>query len=163
VQKGVQDWKNRITVTTPPNAAAEPAASAEQADDDCCSSNGDGATCCSSGASKGPSTCGSTRQKADVDGALPFSSLLCYGCLTNLRDLDLKSMGSLSGADESSFELPPMVAESIADRLGYKSVEEALARSSAVDPRESLRAQIQEFLIDDDDEDNDGDDDDGQP
>lgn len=158
MQKGVQEWKNRITVTTPPNAASEPVASTEQADDGCCSSNGNDAACCSSGANK--SACGSTREEADGENAtLPFSSLLCYGCLTNLRDLDLKSMGSVSGGEESSFELPPMVAEGIADRLGYKTAEEALARSTKADPRESLRAQIQEFLIDDGDSDGDEDED----
>lgn len=59
----------------------------------------------------------------------------------------------------SSFELPPYVAETIVHRMGCASLDEfehrsiATAPATAVDPQESLRAQIQEFLIASDDED----------
>ncbi|KAG0046080.1 Cytoplasmic tRNA 2-thiolation protein 2 [Gryganskiella cystojenkinii] len=157
VQKDVQEWKNRITVTTPPdNVVLEKTSTSTSVDEGCCSS--DGAGCCS-GSGASASACGaSSSRKTNIDTAYdPFSSLLCYGCLTNLRDLDLKSMGSTSSVEESSFELPPIVAETIADRLVYKSMDELKVRSRPVDPRESLREQIQEFLIDDDDEEEDED------
>ncbi|KAG0209635.1 Cytoplasmic tRNA 2-thiolation protein 2 [Mortierella sp. GBA30] len=169
VQKGVQEWKNRITVTTAPatdNATTlhSTQATTIEADSGCCTSNG--VACCSS--SNGPSTSSSScsQSRGLIQGVhaateLPFSSLLCYGCLTNLRDLDLKSMAS-RGEEKpllpSSFELPPYVAETILDRLGYDSFEEFQKNQSAEstgksDPREILREQIQEFLIASDDED----------
>ena len=72
-------------------------------------------------------------------------------------------MGSKDGESESSFELPPYVTEAILNRTGYESLEAFVERAPTsntstanVDPRESLREQIKDFLIDsDDDEDND--------
>jgi len=66
--------------------------------------------------------------------------------------------------EPSLFELPPYVAESIVHRMGYTSLEEFEQRTTARassngtlgtqrDPQESLREQIQEFLIASDDED----------
>ncbi|KAG0251747.1 Cytoplasmic tRNA 2-thiolation protein 2 [Mortierella polycephala] len=163
VQKDVQEWKSRITVMTAPsdNANNNPPSKPAEADG-CCSSNGSG--CCSGNSA---ATCSQPPQQQSHDTAatLPFSSLLCYGCLTNLRDLDLKTVGNQTGDDTSSFELPPYVAESILDRMGFPSLESfqeqqestARARAAEMDPRESLREQIQEFLIASDDEDDEGD------
>ncbi|KAF9966404.1 Cytoplasmic tRNA 2-thiolation protein 2 [Mortierella alpina] len=179
VQKDVQEWKNRITVTTAPtNHTVDSSLGAAEVDPGCCNPNG-ASVCCSTSSSNnrtsnGPSSCSppqngslATHGHSSPD-ELPFSSLLCYGCLTNLRDLDLKAMGSSSShhADEgvSSFDLPPYVAETLLHRLGLGSLEEyqemQFARDNdagrvAQDPRESLREQIQEFLIESDDEDDD--------
>ncbi|KAG0366808.1 hypothetical protein BC939DRAFT_462162 [Gamsiella multidivaricata] len=165
VQEGVQEWKNRITVTTAPSSASNSAVETLGTNDGCCSSKG--TECC--GSSGSTSSCmPQSQQSHNANATLPFSALLCYGCLTNLRDLNLKMLGSKDGQDTSSFDLPPYVAETILDRTGYSSLEEYEARSSShgakaanVDPRESLREQIQEFLIvsdddDDDDEEKDG-------
>lgn len=162
VQEGVQEWKNRITVTTAPSSNLDKENEEEKAtdkDDGCCSSSR--ASCCSGNGSR--SNCAPPSPQRN-ETTVPFSSLLCYGCLTNLRDLDLKSMGSKDGQSESSFDLPPYVAEAILDRTGYESLEAFVERTSTsntstaahVDPRESLREQIKDFLIDSDDgEDND--------
>ncbi|KAF9943153.1 Cytoplasmic tRNA 2-thiolation protein 2 [Mortierella alpina] len=190
VQKDVQEWKNRITVTTAPtDHSAETSPKAAEVDNGCCSLNG-ASVCCSSSTkstNNGPSSCSQPQTRSSATHGhssadeLPFSSLLCYGCLTNLRDLDLKSMGSSSSSsssnnsngnsnsnntDESasSFDLPPYVAETLLHRLGLDSLEDyqemQLARTDdadtvALDPRESLREQIQEFLIESEDEDED--------
>lgn len=159
VQSGVQEWKSRITVTTPPPSAngtvspPEPVATPTD-DKSCCSSNGGSSSgCCSSTESL------SFAQDARLADTIPFSSLLCYGCLTNLRDLDLKSIGSSTGEDASTFDLPPYVAETLLERVGFKSLEQytehmsAKPHSATMNTQESLRQQIQEFLIDSDGED----------
>ena len=179
MQKDVQEWKNRITVTTAPtDTTVESSAEAKEADTGCCSLNGASSCCSSNGTSKGPSSCSLPQERTTAPRAeeLPFSSLLCYGCLTNLRDLHLKSMGSSNSSNSSnvttneegsvsSFDLPPYVAETLLQRLGLGSLEEYqekqlqltlkgdTAGAVALDPRESLREQIQEFLIESDDED----------
>ncbi|KAF9914756.1 Cytoplasmic tRNA 2-thiolation protein 2 [Lobosporangium transversale] len=153
VQAGVQEWKKRITVTTPPSRDDQE--TAKDFNDTCCSSTV-GTSCCSNSnrSINSSSSCTQNSTKShstDEKPPLPFSSLLCYGCLTNLRDLNLKSMGSLNGDETSQFELPPYVAWTILDRVGYKSLEDYenafVAKDTDVDPRESLREQIQEFLI----------------
>ncbi|KAF9091760.1 Cytoplasmic tRNA 2-thiolation protein 2 [Mortierella sp. AD031] len=163
VQDGVQEWKSRITVTTAPG---EPYTSAEtngtKETDGCCSSEG-GACCGSASTTTTTSSATSCSQppSSRQTTSTPFSSLLCYGCLTNLRDLDLKSMGSLDNDDEPSlFVLPPYVAETIVHRMGFSSLDEFEQRSTVTtsaaahkDPQASLREQIQEFLIASDDED----------
>ncbi|KAF9900142.1 Cytoplasmic tRNA 2-thiolation protein 2 [Linnemannia zychae] len=169
VQPGVQEWKSRITVTTAPgqsntsNTTEAPAETETKETSDGCCSSAEGASCCSPSSQRPTET---TSQSST-----PFSSLLCYGCLTNLRDLDLKVMASqhdaLSSDQPSSlFELPPYVAEAIVHRMGFASLDEFEQRASSsscdagaagVDPRESLREQIQEFLIASDDEDEDND------
>ncbi|KAF9107041.1 Cytoplasmic tRNA 2-thiolation protein 2 [Mortierella sp. GBA35] len=163
VQDGVQEWKSRITVTTAPG---EPYTSAETNEtketDGCCSSEG-GACCGSASTTTATSSATSCSQppSSRQTTSTPFSSLLCYGCLTNLRDLDLKSMGSLDNDDEPSlFVLPPYVAETIVHRMGFSSLDEFEQRSTVTtsaaahkDPQASLREQIQEFLIASDDED----------
>ncbi|CAO3568427.1 unnamed protein product [Mortierella alpina] len=182
VQKDVQEWKNRITVTTAPsNNTVDSSPRAAEVDAGCCNPYG-ASVCCSTGSSSdrtsnGPSSCAPPHNGSpathghSIADELPFSSLLCYGCLTNLRDLDLKAMGSSghsssSHADEgvSSFDLPPYVAETLLYRLGLGTLDEyqemRSARDSdssrvALDPRESLREQIQEFLIESEDEDDD--------
>ncbi|KAI8596009.1 hypothetical protein EDD21DRAFT_389610 [Dissophora ornata] len=161
VQEGVQEWKQRITVLTAPSDSSSGVTREAGTTDGCCSSNE--TTCCGSNGSA--SSCRPSAQRRHHTSAtdLPFSSLLCYGCLTNLRDLDLKSMGSKDGDDassssSSSFDLPPYVAEAILSRAGYASLEDYEDRRSTVgakDPQESLREQIQEFLIASDDEDED--------
>lgn len=166
VQAGVQEWKRRITVTTAPGEIETTATSnsteaeTQETSDGCCSSDAGG--CCSSSSSQQPS-CASRQTTTTPSSSTPFSSLLCYGCLTNLRDLDLKSMSSQEDdlSPSSMFELPPYVAETIVHRMGFASLDEFEHRSdagmsvsgTAVDPQESLRAQIQEFLIASDDED----------
>ncbi|KAF9290680.1 Cytoplasmic tRNA 2-thiolation protein 2 [Mortierella alpina] len=178
VQKDVQEWKNRITVTTAPTDNTTKAAlEAAELDTGCCSLNGASACCSSSdnrtsnGPSLSTSSCSQAQNYSPASHGynnadeLSFSSLLCYGCLTNLRDLDLKAMGSSNGKNEdegtSSFDLPPYVAETLLHRLGLGSLEEyretQLAREddagrAGLDPRESLREQIQEFLIESEDE-----------
>ncbi|KAF9178476.1 Cytoplasmic tRNA 2-thiolation protein 2 [Haplosporangium sp. Z 767] len=163
VQKDVQEWKNRITVMTAPSENADNNQSSKLIDaDGCCSSNG--SECCS-GNSAAACSQPSQQQSRETAAALPFSSLLCYGCLTNLRDLDLKAMGSQTGGDASSFVLPPYVAESILDRVMFSYLESlqaqqgstARVRAAEMDPRESLQEQIQEFLITSDDEGDEGD------
>ncbi|KAG0341427.1 Cytoplasmic tRNA 2-thiolation protein 2 [Podila horticola] len=157
VQSGVHEWKNRITVTTaPPSAdgAGSPPESVATPNDDksCCSSNNGSSGCCSTTESF-PSA-----QAARLADTVPFSSLLCYGCLTNLRDLDLKSIGSSTGEDSSTFDLPPYVAETVLERVGFKSLEQYTEHmsikphSATMRTQESLRQQIQEFLIDSDGE-----------
>ncbi|KAG0008952.1 Cytoplasmic tRNA 2-thiolation protein 2 [Entomortierella chlamydospora] len=151
VQEGVQEWKERITVTTAPPDSSN---NATNVSDGCCSSNG--AVCCGGGANNGSASSCLPPLSKDQDSVatLPFSSLLCYGCLTNLRDLDLKSMSSEDSQEGSLFVLPPYVAETILDRSGYSSLEDyKQPTSSSRDPRESLREQIKDFLIDSDDED----------
>ncbi|KAG0375869.1 Cytoplasmic tRNA 2-thiolation protein 2 [Mortierella sp. AD032] len=173
VQPGVQEWKSRITVITAPghldtavtNTEAPAEAETKETSDGCCSST-DGVACCSS--SQQPTFCSSQLTATSSTTSTPFSALLCYGCLTNLRDLDLKSMVSQQDSSDSEpssslFELPPYVAETIVHRMGFASLDEFEQRSSSssssrvtdVDPRESLREQIQEFLIASDDEDED--------
>lgn len=163
VQEGVQEWKSRITVTTAPDSilSKEKETSMDDDRDGCCSSNG--AVCCGSNGSG--SNCND--RPTTTPTTLPFSSLLCYGCIANLRDLDLKSMGSQDNDEDkssSSFDLPPYVAEIILNRAGYESLEAFEERTSlssstgattnaAADPRSSLREQIKEFLIASDDED----------
>ncbi|KAF9151373.1 Cytoplasmic tRNA 2-thiolation protein 2 [Linnemannia schmuckeri] len=169
MQAGVQEWKRRITVTTAPGeldttTAPSSSNSAEtevnETSNGCCSTGAGG--CCSS-SSQQPS-CATRQTTTATSSSTPFSSLLCYGCLTNLRDLDLKSMVSQednNNESSPSFELPPYVAETIVHRMGFASLNEfehrsgagVLASGTAVDPQESLRAQIQEFLIASDDED----------
>ncbi|KAF9119146.1 Cytoplasmic tRNA 2-thiolation protein 2 [Mortierella sp. 14UC] len=174
VQPGVQEWKSRITVTTAPGqdtsspTETQAAVETKETSDGCCSST-DGAACCSS-SSQRPTSCASLPTATTSTTSTSFSSLLCYGCLTNLRDLDLKAMASQhdslsSDEPSSSFELPPYVAETIIHRMGFTSLDEfeqrtstssSNSRASGVDPQESLREQIQEFLIaSDEDEDND--------
>ncbi|KAF9411759.1 Cytoplasmic tRNA 2-thiolation protein 2 [Entomortierella beljakovae] len=158
VQEGVNQWKERITVMTAPPQNLDytlGSAISTNIEDECCSSNG--ATCCGGNNSSGKN--GSCMTPSSKENCLPFSSLLCYGCLTNLRDLDLKSISSKDGEDFSSFELPPYVAESILDRLGYSSLGDYEELNSlqknedALDPRENLREQIKEFLLDSDEDD----------
>ncbi|KAG0281510.1 Cytoplasmic tRNA 2-thiolation protein 2 [Linnemannia exigua] len=177
VQPGVQEWKSRITVTTAPGqlvsattnteAQAEAETKTKESSDGCCSST-DGIACCSS--SQRPTSCSSQQTATSSSTPAPFSALLCYGCLTNLRDLDLKSMVSQQDSSDSEptssslFELPPYVAETIVHRMGFASLDEfeqrsfssSSSRETGVDPRESLREQIQEFLIASDDENEDG-------
>ncbi|KAF9358584.1 Cytoplasmic tRNA 2-thiolation protein 2 [Mortierella sp. AD094] len=151
VQEGVQEWKERITVTTAPSDSSN---NTTNVSDECCSSNG--AVCCGGASNGSASSCLPPLSKDQNSvSTLPFSSLLCYGCLTNLRDLDLKSMGSKDSQEVASlFDLPPYVAETILDRMGYSSLEDyKQPASSSRDPSESLREQIKDFLIDSDDED----------
>ncbi|KAF9550875.1 Cytoplasmic tRNA 2-thiolation protein 2 [Mortierella hygrophila] len=165
VQAGVQEWKRRITVTTAPGeletttTSNSTEAKTTEISDGCCSSDAGG--CCSSSSSQRPS-CTTSQTTTASSASTPFSSLLCYGCLTNLRDLNLKSMASQEDdVSSSSFELPPYVVETIVHRMGFASLDEFEHRSdagvsasgTAVDPQESLRAQIQDFLIASDDED----------
>ncbi|KAF9393130.1 Cytoplasmic tRNA 2-thiolation protein 2 [Podila verticillata] len=159
VQSGVQEWKSRITVTTAPpsaNGTVSPPEPVVTPTDDksCCSSNGGSSNgCCSSTEPL------SSAQDVRLADTIPFSSLLCYGCLTNLRDLDLKSIGSSTGEDASTFDLPPYVAETLLERVGFKSLEQYTehmsikSHSATMHTQESLRQQIQEFLIDSDGED----------
>ncbi|KAF9975663.1 Cytoplasmic tRNA 2-thiolation protein 2 [Actinomortierella ambigua] len=182
VQQGVQAWKRRITVTTPPFSSSSPSPSSSLptvvdggcgSSDVCCgSSNSSGTITCGTGNRSGCGSNSSTRE-SPVEPLLEFSSLLCYGCLTNLRDLDLKQLDHISAhendkavythADNTpAFVLPPFMTETILSRQGYDSVEAyqaAVAASStnARDPRDALREQIQEFLIDDSDADSDND------
>ncbi|KAK5808947.1 hypothetical protein F5H01DRAFT_415925 [Linnemannia elongata] len=167
VQAGVQEWKRRITVTTAPGeletttTSNSAEAEVKETPDGCCSSDTGG--CCSSSSSSQQPSCASRQTAITPSSSTPFSSLLCYGCLTNLRDLDLKSMASQEDdfSPSSPFELPPYVAETIVHRMGFASLDEFEHRSdagvsvsrTAVDPQESLRAQIEEFLIASDDED----------
>jgi hypothetical protein len=150
----VQEWKSRITVTTAPPSAnrtvspPEPVATPTD-DKSCCSLNsGSSNGCCNSAESF------TYAQDALLADTIPFSSLLCYGCLTNLRDLDLKSIGSSTGDDASAFDLPPYVAETLLERVGFKSLEQYTEHmsikphSATMHTQESLRQQIQEFLID---------------
>ncbi|KAG0298343.1 Cytoplasmic tRNA 2-thiolation protein 2 [Dissophora globulifera] len=160
VQEGVQHWKERITVFTAPSSTSDSKVEETLQDTDgCCSANG--AACCGgSGGSNTSSSCMPVAQNGrSAATSLSFSSLLCYGCLTNLRDLDLAAMGSKNADEPSSFDLPPYVAEAILKRSGYSSLEDYAERTTlpsagTKDPQESLREQIQEFLIasDDDDE-----------
>ncbi|KAG9067952.1 Cytoplasmic tRNA 2-thiolation protein 2 [Linnemannia hyalina] len=166
VQDGVQEWKRRITVTTAPGkletttTSNSTEAKTTEISDGCCSSDAGG--CCSSSSSSQRPSCTTPQTTTVSSTSTPFSSLLCYGCLTNLRDLNLKSMASQEDDVSSlSFELPPYVVETIVHRMGFASLDEFEHRSdggvsasgTAVDPQESLRAQIQEFLIASDDED----------
>ncbi|KAG0269764.1 Cytoplasmic tRNA 2-thiolation protein 2 [Actinomortierella ambigua] len=197
VQQGVQTWKSRITVTTPPSSSLSssssssssslPAADAGhgQADTGCGSSG----ICCGSGSRSGALStrtgeqgrCGSNSgsHTSPAQPNLEFSSLLCYGCLTNLRDLDLKQLNHLSARDDDNddddtaaqthvssppaFVLPPFMTETLLNRQGYDSAEAYKAASAAAsstnvrDPREALREQIQEFLINDSDDGSDDD------
>jgi hypothetical protein len=176
VQAGVQEWKRRITVTTAPgevdttitaNTSNNTETETKDSPDGCCSSDAGG--CCTS-SQRPPCTSHqttittTTTTTTSPSTSTPFSSLLCYGCLTNLRDLDLKFMASQEDSSDelmssTSFELPPYVAETIVHRMGFASLDEfehrsvAAAPATAVDPQESLRTQIQEFLIPSDDED----------
>ncbi|KAG0099820.1 Cytoplasmic tRNA 2-thiolation protein 2 [Podila epicladia] len=158
VQSGVHEWKNRITVTTAPHSAdrvGSPSESVTKPNNDkgCCSPNSGSSECCSTTESF------SSAQDARIADTIPFSSLLCYGCLTNLRDLDLKSIGSSTGEDVSNFDLPPYVAETLLERVGFKSLEQYTEHmsikphSATIHTQESLRQQIQEFLIESDGED----------
>ncbi|KAI1321196.1 Cytoplasmic tRNA 2-thiolation protein 2 [Mortierella claussenii] len=171
VQEGVQEWKKRITVTTAPRSPGDNALEDQvieaSGQEGCCSPNGSNTGCCGSHKPAGLSlsssslSCSTAMASGNLS-LLPFSSLLCYGCLTNLRDLDLKSMGSRDSDDPSLFDLPPYVAESILNSHGYASLEDhqkqILNTVPLADPRESLREQIQEFLIASDDDDDDDDD-----
>ncbi|KAF8982643.1 Cytoplasmic tRNA 2-thiolation protein 2 [Entomortierella lignicola] len=164
VQEGVREWKERITVTTAPSGYNNNSNNSSKVTntvvDDCCSSS-NGTSCCGGTSSCSPPT---SKDQKSTTTSLPFSSLLCYGCLTNLRDLDLKSMGSISSSKDDQvstmFDLPPYVAETILDRSGFSSLQDyersTTSSSANVDPRENLREQIKEFLIasDDDDDDN---------
>ncbi|KAF9111669.1 Cytoplasmic tRNA 2-thiolation protein 2 [Mortierella sp. AM989] len=163
VQEGVQEWKARITVTTAPdnstNDTLKISPTTTNISDGCCSSSStsNGTTCCGGGNEGLTSSCLPPSSK-DQDSTLPFSSLLCYGCLTNLRDLNLKSMESKDSSDSTLFDLPPYVAETILGRMGYSTLEAyeqptSSSSSRNVDPSENLREQIKEFLIASDDED----------
>lgn len=155
VQEGVQEWKSRITVSEAPGSISNKEANGN-VDGACCSST-NGTACCNS---KGSNCSPPSEQHHANSTTLPFSSLLCYGCLTNLRDLDLESMGSKDGKNRASFDLPPYVAEIILHRAGYESLDafeqQTSSSFSSTDPRESLREQIKDFLIASDDEDEDG-------
>ncbi|KAG0286533.1 Cytoplasmic tRNA 2-thiolation protein 2 [Linnemannia gamsii] len=168
VQAGVQDWKRRITVTTAPGEIVTTTSSnaeteTKESSYGCCSSDASG--CCSSSQRPSCTSQQTTTTTTNSSTSTSFSSLLCYGCLTNLRDLDLKSMASQEDSSDesmslssSSFKLPPYVAETIVHRMGFASLDEFdhrfmdAAPATAVDPQENLRAQIQEFLIASDDE-----------
>ncbi|KAG0221845.1 Cytoplasmic tRNA 2-thiolation protein 2 [Actinomortierella wolfii] len=186
-QKGVQEWKSRITVTTlpsprpPSQTNVSDRATAIKSDNiaDKVQENGCGGTsgvCCGGNGNEAnqggdrPGANSQTRLVADTAAAPPqleFSSLLCYGCLTNLRDLDLKQLDyigaratSCSNDDESpAFVLPPFMTETILSRQGYESLEayEAAAEKTPKQSREALREQIQEFLIENSDDESDDD------
>ncbi|KAF9923262.1 Cytoplasmic tRNA 2-thiolation protein 2 [Linnemannia zychae] len=168
VQAGVQEWKRRITVTTAPkqdDTDMPQETVAKNTSVGCCSS--DKGACCSTQTSLSASCCSGPTTTTSSCSLTPFSSLLCYGCLTNLRDLDLKSILSQENdltKETAIFELPPYVAESIVHRMGFSSLDDfeqqqqepslnSRQAKSSIDPRESLREQIQEFLIDSEDED----------
>ncbi|KAG0326537.1 Cytoplasmic tRNA 2-thiolation protein 2, partial [Podila humilis] len=160
VQSGVKEWKSRITVTTaPPSANSESTLSvptiSTSNSQSCCSISNSNSGCCSSTSLANSFSSALDARLADT---VPFSSLLCYGCLTNLRDLDLKMVGSSTGEDDSLFDLPPYVAETLLDRVGFKSLEQYTEHMSSrphsvtMRGQESLRQQIQDFLIDSDGE-----------
>ncbi|KAF9411044.1 Cytoplasmic tRNA 2-thiolation protein 2 [Podila epigama] len=163
VQAGVQEWKSRISVTTAPGSGNKedsiPALDEASVPptSECCSGNSSTSQgCC--GTSLASSYMPSSKD-AHLAETTPFSTLLCYSCLTNVRNLDLKAIGSSTDKDEeSTFDLPPFVAETVLDRLGYKSLEaysehtSLKAHSKPLDHQENLRKQIQDFLIESDEE-----------